>query len=229
MIVLSNICVVRNSIQTLSIENLALEPGLISAFIGSSGAGKTTLLRCIAQMAEYSGSITYNQQPLNALSNKDRTSIVGYIFQEFNLFGHLTALNNCIDPQLIRGVSYEHAREKAEELLESLGVYDQKDYYPKNLSGGERQRVAIARALLLEPSILLLDEPTANLDPSRSKKLFRTLRQIADKETTIAYTSHDYGTIMQADVIYLMERGSIIADWYTRSESMPKNIKKFFE
>lgn len=229
MILLSNVCVIRNKTTTLSIENLVLKPGLISAFIGSSGAGKTTLLRSIAQMAPYTGSITYNQDQLNTLSNKERAAIIGYIFQEFNLFTHLTALENCIDPQLIRGISHEHARQKAEELLESLGVYEQKNYYPKNLSGGQRQRVAIARALLLEPSILLLDEPTANLDPARSKKLFDTLRQLADKGMTLCFTSHDYATIMQADVIYLMEHGSIIAHWYTRSESMPENIKKFFE
>jgi polar amino acid transport system ATP-binding protein len=179
-------------------------------------------------MAPYSGSITYNQQPLNTLSNSERASIVGYIFQEFNLFAHLTVLDNCIDPQLIRGVSHEHARQKAEELLESLGIYDQKDYYPKNLSGGERQRVAIARALLLEPSILLLDEPTANLDPARSKKLFGTLRQIAQTGTTLCFTSHDYATIMQADVIYLIERGSIRARWDKRHESMPLSIQDFF-
>src|SRR5205085_4397909 len=124
--------------------------------------GKTTILKSLVGLISVlKGTIFLdNQKELHTLSDQERAKKIGYVFQDFNLFPHLSVLRNCMDPLLVYGMNESDAHKRAVEVLNQLGMSDFMNYYPLQLSGGQKQRAAIARALCLETSILLLDEPT---------------------------------------------------------------------
>ena len=154
--------------------------GEILALMGLSGGGKTTMLRCIAGLEQYEGSISINR--------KD----VGMVFQYHYLFEHLTVLGNVtLAPVHVRRVSRKEAVEQAIALLKLLGVAHRKDALPRELSGGEAQRVAIARVMAMDPPLLLMDEPTASLDPARRGELGETLQTLTSGGRTLIITTHD--------------------------------------
>lgn len=200
MVKLNNICVKRNNQEILKNITLELLPGTTTLLLGKSGAGKTTLLRAIAGLdIPYAGQITTGNQT------------IGYIFQQFNLFPHLTALQNCIDPLIIRGISYIDAQEIALRVLTQVSMSDYKDYFPRQLSGGQQQRIAIARALCIDSSILLLDEPTASLDPENTALLAHILKQLAAQGQTILLSTQD--TLFARTMFersYLIDEGKIV-------------------
>ena len=172
--------------------------GEIVALMGQSGSGKTTILRSIAALETFeSGTIEIDDvrlpsgTPPAALLRQLRRK-VGMVFQFHCLFDHLTALTNItLAPTLAQAVTLQDAERHARELLRTLGVEHRANALPRELSGGEAQRVAIARALAVDPPVLLMDEPTASLDPERRAELAGLLRALVSRNRTLLVATHD--------------------------------------
>jgi ABC-type polar amino acid transport system ATPase subunit len=189
----------RGDRTILSGTTFSLSAGGVAALMGPSGSGKTTVLRAIAGLERFdAGTIVLNELTLNAGQRHSRHVLktlrrqVGLVFQFHHLFEHLSALRNItLAPMHVLGVSASVAERRAMELLEALGVEHRASALPRELSGGEAQRVAIARALAVDPPVLMMDEPTASLDPSRRNELGELLSRLADQNRTILLTTHD--------------------------------------
>jgi len=176
----------RQGDATLDILNgveLAVWPAQSVALIAPSGSGKSTLLH-IAGLLEHqdTGEVFINQVPTSGLGDSARTRLrrteVGFVYQAHHLLPEFTALENVMMPQLVRGLSARKADARARELLGYLGLKERFEHRPSELSGGEQQRVAIARAVANAPRILLADEPTGNLDPRTSERVFSAMTQL---------------------------------------------------
>lgn len=179
--------------------DLDVATGEVCALMGASGAGKTTVLRAIAALQPFdAGTIAIDDVTLRAGSLPPQSQLgalrrhVGMVFQAHALFAHLTALDNVtLAPVQVLGWDRERAEREALELLESLGVAARARALPRELSGGEAQRVAIARALAMHPTLLLMDEPTAALDPARRGALGEALRGLARQGRALLVSTHD--------------------------------------
>lgn len=195
--------------------NIEIEEGEFVALMGPSGSGKSTLLNQIGLLDfPTSGKVFIEGMDASALSERERAGLrlkkFGFIFQFFSLFMELTALENVMVPGMLAGESVGESKSRAKELLEIVWLGDRLEHKPAELSGGQQQRVAIARALMNEPSILLADEPTANLDSVASMeiiKLFRSLNE--SRGITIFMVTHEeeYGKL--ADRIIRLKDGMI--------------------
>lgn len=198
---------------------LTLPAGRICALMGVSGAGKSTVLRAVVALEAFDhGMIVVDGVSLHAgpvpreALLRDFRGKVGMVFQQHALFPHLTVREN-VTLALIHaaGVSTHQADQTAESLLQSLGVAHRSAAYPTQISGGEAQRVAIARALALDPPLLLMDEPTAALDPARRSALAETLRALAAAGRTLLITTHDIEFAKAAaDEVAIMAHGEIV-------------------
>ncbi len=195
----SAIDVARGSRTVVQDVSLTVERGESVALIGASGSGKTTVLRAIAGLEPISAgrivvdgvTVTPGAIPRGHV-RRELYRRVGMVFQFHHLFAHLTAAHNVwLAPVHVRGEARENAERHALELLDQLGVAQRAHAMPHELSGGEAQRVAIARALAMGPQILLLDEPTASLDPARRGELAATLRRLAADGCAVLTASHD--------------------------------------
>ena len=212
MVVVNNLTVTLQNKNILNSVSCALLPGRITTFIGKSGAGKTTILQSIVGLNSLGqGSIAVAGVAISSLLPQKRSELVGYVFQDFNLFPHLSVLQNCTDPLIVRGVSLHVARQKAVEQLRQLDMQDFIESYPSQLSGGQKQRVAIARALCLQPQVLLLDEPTASLDPINTELLIMVLQKLAACGLTIGLSSQDMDFVRKIfDRVYYVQDGNIV-------------------
>ena len=188
----------RESRAIVEDVTFAASRGERMALMGASGAGKTTLLRAIAGLEPLAaGSIAVGRASSSAVdagggSAADLRRRVGMVFQFHHLFAHMSALQNVwLAPVYVGGQPRARAEAHARELLDKLGVGARADAMPDELSGGEAQRVAIARALAMDPPVLLMDEPTASLDPARRTELAATVRALAADGTTILMATHD--------------------------------------
>jgi ABC-type polar amino acid transport system ATPase subunit len=189
----------RGDRTILSRTTFSLSRGGVAALMGPSGSGKTTVLRAIAGLERFdAGTIVLDELTLTAGGRHSTEALkklrrqVGLVFQFHHLFEHLSALRNItLAPMHVLGVSATVAERRARELLEALGVEHRASALPRELSGGEAQRVAIARALAVDPPLLMMDEPTASLDPSRRNELGELLTRLADQSRTILLTTHD--------------------------------------
>jgi ABC-type polar amino acid transport system ATPase subunit len=189
----------RGTREVLRGVTMRVEQGELVALMGLSGGGKTTVLRAITALEPFdAGTIDVGGVLLEAGRTPSRHTIrelrrhVGMVFQDHHLFAHLTALENVtLAPLHVAHASRPDAERSAVALLESLGVAHRKNAYPRELSGGEAQRVAIARAMAMEPPLLLMDEPTASLDPARRLELGQTLRSLTTGGRTLLITTHD--------------------------------------
>lgn len=189
----------RGAREVLRGVTFGVQPGELVALMGLSGGGKTTVLRTITGLESFdAGSIDVAGVVLRGGETPSRATLrglrrnVGMVFQFHSLWEHLTALENVtLAPMHARGVTRSDATTRAESLLQSLGVAHRSHAYPRELSGGEAQRVAIARAMAMEPPLLLMDEPTASLDPARRSELGQTLRQLTSGGRTLVITTHD--------------------------------------
>ncbi|MDX8353707.1 ABC transporter ATP-binding protein [Cognatiyoonia sp. IB215182] len=172
-----------NEVQVLQGASLDVAPGEVTALVAPSGAGKSTLLH-IAGLLDTSngGTVTINGTDMTSLSDRKRTAVrrasVGFIYQFHHLLPEFTALENIVLPQLANGVDDKAAKDRAMTLLDRVGVAERADHRPAALSGGEQQRVAFCRALANAPSLLLADEPTGNLDPETSDRVFDALMSL---------------------------------------------------
>lgn len=185
----------------------------ITTFVGKSGAGKTTLLRCIGGLQPIaSGLIMINGIDVVTLSAQERAQRVGFVFQDFNLFPHMTAFENCMQPFMLTGaVTYENAVKKVTQLFEKFDIVACERAYPRQLSGGQKQRIAIVRALCLEPQVLLLDEPTSALDLDNTMILVKLLKQLCADGITVVLVSQDSAFVeLVKDVVYTVADGKVV-------------------
>ena len=194
--------------EVLKGVSLAAKAGDVISIIGSSGSGKSTFLRCINLLEQpHAGKILLNGEELKLKPNKDGAlkavdakqlqrmrSRLSMVFQHFNLWSHMSALENIMEaPVHVLGMSKKQALEKAEFYLAKVGVGHRKDAYPAHMSGGEQQRVAIARALAVEPEVMLFDEPTSALDPELVGEVLRVMKDLAQEGRTMVVVTHEMG------------------------------------
>jgi putative ABC transport system ATP-binding protein len=195
--------------------SLQVKGGEFLTIMGTSGSGKSTLLHLIAGLTNPTvGNVKINDNEIFNLSDAERTKFrcrnIGVIFQAFNLIPTLTASENILLPSLIYGGS-KVAGAKLESLLRVLEIYDRRNHRPDSLSGGEQQRVAIGRALLIDPAIILADEPTGNLDSVNSTNICKLLRDLCDKEhRTIVLVTHEKSVADWGDRCVILKDGRII-------------------
>ena len=202
--------------QTHVLKDITLEVERqeVAVVIGPSGSGKSTLLRCTNRLEEIrSGEIRLAGEHISdpdADVNRLRQR-VGMVFQSFNLFPHMTARENImLGPREVKRLPEDEAREKAESLIEEVGLGDQADSYPTELSGGQQQRVAIARALAMDPEVMLFDEVTSALDPELVGEVLDVMRDLARGGMTMLVVTHEMGFAREVgDTITLMADGRI--------------------
>ena len=196
--------------------DLTIDKGEFVAIWGPSGSGKTTLLNLIGAIDQpTSGQFNIEGQEIKKLSDNKRTELrnrsIGFIFQGFNLIPVLSALENVMLPLEIRGASFSKAKEKALWRLDEVGLSDFVSHRPDKMSGGQQQRVAIARALVTGPSLVIADEPTANLDSDTSRKIIGLMRNLNEKEkTTFIFSTHDQRLLDQVKRLVRLEDGKIL-------------------
>jgi len=193
--------------------SLDVQPGEVVLIMGPSGSGKSTLLLMLGALLKATeGTIALDGLELSALSENKLPDIrlrnFGFIFQDFNLLSALNVQDNVAFAAELTGMGHHAAREKAATLLGNLGLGHRLHFSPEKLSGGEKQRVAIARALVNEPTLILADEPTANLDSKAGHETMRLLRQIAkDEGRSVVIVSHDQRIKDIADRVLWLEDG----------------------
>lgn len=213
--------------EVLKGVSLTAKAGDVISIIGSSGSGKSTFLRCINFLEKPSeGSIMVNNQQITLVRDKDgqlkvadkeqlralRTSLT-MVFQHFNLWSHMTVLENVMEaPIQVLGLSKAEARERAIRYLDKVGIDARAQAkYPVHLSGGQQQRVAIARALMMEPQVLLFDEPTAALDPEITAQIVSIIRELAQTRITQVIVTHEVEVARKtASRVVYMENGHIV-------------------
>ena len=170
----------RKTLNVLDEANVEIKSGEIVALVGPSGSGKSTFLQTVGLLDKpTSGDLVIGGQDTAAMNDKERTLMrrqyIGFVYQFHYLLPEFTALENIIIPQMVAGVTRHDASLRAKELLDILKIDHRANHRPATLSGGEQQRVAIARALANKPKLLLADEPTGNLDPETSERVFELL------------------------------------------------------
>jgi ABC-type sugar transport system ATPase subunit len=189
--------------------NLDIEAGELVVIIGRNGAGKSTLLDVIAGLTEYSGQVFFNQRNMNSVRAENRG--VGYLLQDIYLFPHLTTYENIAFGLRAGGCSSSRIRKKVDETLDMLQIAHLKERYPRNLSGGEKQRIGLARSIIMEPKVLLLDEPLSSLDPLTAKCIRNELKILQKRlNLTMLYVTHGHSEAQElADRIVVLSEGRI--------------------
>ena len=215
MIVIKDLYKHFGDVKALNGVNLTVEKGKVIVVIGPSGSGKSTMLRCINHLeTPTSGEVWIDGQLLgkNEKALNAARAEVGMVFQLFNLFPHLTAIENVtIAQKVVRGRSQEEAKEIAMAQLKRVGIPEKADVYPNNLSGGQQQRVAIARSLAMNPKIMLFDEPTSALDPEMIKEVLDVMLDLAKEGMTMVCVTHEMGFARSAaDEVLFMDEGVIV-------------------
>ncbi len=213
------------SMEVLKGIDIDLHRGEVLAVIGPSGSGKSTMLRCINYletidrgsiriMGDYLAEQGTEGEAVYAEPAKLREilSHTGMVFQQFNLFPHMTVLENLMEaPIQVKHMAREEIQPVAEELLQKVGLHDRKDAYPARLSGGQQQRVAIARALAMHPDIMLFDEPTSALDPELTGEVLKTMRELAESHMTMIVVTHEMAFAREAaNHVIFMADGNIV-------------------
>ncbi len=198
--------------------DLTVQRGEIVALVAPSGAGKSTLLHIAGLLdTANSGTVKIGGAAMDGLSDRKRTAVrrqeVGFIYQFHHLLPEFSALENVVLPQLANGVGRADAEARARSLLEQVGVANRADHRPAALSGGEQQRVAFSRALANEPRLLLADEPTGNLDPATSARVFEALMSLV-RGTGLAavIATHNMELAAQMDRVVRLDDGHLVAD-----------------
>jgi putative ABC transport system ATP-binding protein len=185
------------TILALDKVNLSISQGEFVSVIGPSGSGKSTFLLTLGGLIRpTSGQVRINRTSLYEVDYKERARIrlltLGFMFQTFNLIPYLTAIENVEVPMSLAGIPQKEQNRKAQELLDRVGLAHRIKHRPAQLSVGERQRVALARTLANDPSIILADEPTGNLDPDLSREVIEYFKQFAEKGMTVVMVTHDH-------------------------------------
>ena len=207
----------NGTVTALDDINLEILQGEIFGIIGLSGAGKSTLVRCINYLeTPTAGRVIFEGQNLSMMKEseirKARQSM-GMIFQQFNLLAQRNVLQNVCFPMEIAGVPKAEAKKRAAELLKLVGLEERMKAYPAQLSGGQKQRVAIAGVMAMKPECIVLDEPTAMLDPNGRKEVIRTVHELNRAEgITMVLITHYMEEVVDADRVIVMDDGHIVMD-----------------
>jgi putative ABC transport system ATP-binding protein len=203
------------AVQALRDIHWTLEKGAMAVVMGPSGSGKSTLLMIAgALLSPTRGRVEVDQMELGRLASADlsrlRLKHIGFVFQSFNLFPALTALENAALPAILAGISRKESLERGAGILNRLGLKRRLNHVPEELSAGEKQRVALARALVNDPPLLLVDEPTANLDSVSGQQILALLQQINEKDgKTIIVVTHDPRIAQTSTSLWWLEDGQL--------------------
>ncbi|MBE5780864.1 MAG: amino acid ABC transporter ATP-binding protein [Clostridiales bacterium] len=208
--------------EVLKSISFTVEKGETVAVIGTSGAGKSTMLRCLIGLEQANGgTITVQGESFlkdgSYVAEAEQRRIcskMGMVFQNFNLFPHISVMDNLIyAPVHVRKEDKKTAMERAMEHLKMVGLVGKESAYPGQLSGGQKQRVAIARALMMDPDVLLFDEPTSSLDPQLTAEVLAVMRDLAQKKMTMVVVTHEMGFAREAaDKVLFMGGGHILEE-----------------
>lgn len=211
--------------------NFSVEKNEFIAIMGPSGSGKSTLMNIIGLLDSPShGTYKINSRVASRLKSKQRAKIrrdtVGFVFQSFNLLPRLSALENVALPLQYSGVTQVKRLKLASEMLDRVGLAQREYYYPPQLSGGELQRVAIARALINDPSLIIADEPTGNLDSQASRVVMELLSEIHKAGSTVLMVTHNPALTRYANRVVYMYDGAIIHDQKNALGEIPDILKR---
>jgi len=203
--------------ESVVLNNISfrIKKGEFISIVGPSGSGKSTLLNIIGALDKpTSGQVIINGFNIVSLNESEiaqmRNNLIGYIFQSFNLINRTSVQKNIEIPAIIMGMNRNVRRYRSQRLLDLLGINDKGEYQPMNLSGGQQQRVAIARALINNPTIILADEPTGNLDTKTGKEVFDLLKMLTRKyKKTIVMVTHNPELALETDKTIFIRDGKI--------------------
>jgi putative ABC transport system ATP-binding protein len=204
-------------VKALKGVNFQIDSAAFVSFVGPSGSGKTTLLNLIGSLDKPTeGSLEVADTDISTLDRKQsayfRGNNIGFIFQDFNLIPVLTAYENVEYPLLmVQNITAVERKKRVLDLLDAVGMTEQKDKYPDQLSGGQKQRVAVARALVTKPKLVLADEPTANLDSKTAYMVIGLMKKMRDEMgTSFLFSTHDQKIVGEAEILYTLQDGELI-------------------
>tara|TARA_B100001029_G_scaffold7726_1_gene5420 strand:+ start:441 stop:1160 length:720 start_codon:yes stop_codon:yes gene_type:complete len=214
-------------VRALDGINIEVERNDYLAFIGSSGSGKSTMLNILGCLDRpTSGQYHLNGKNVAKLYQNELSEIrnleIGFIFQSFNLLPRANALNNVMQPLVYRNIGFRNRRSMAMEALTRVGLKERVDHLPNQLSGGQRQRVAIARALVTQPSILLADEPTGNLDSKTTLEIMELFDELHDEGHTLIVVTHEEEIAQHCRRVVEMKDGKIFSDNSSKKKAHEK-------
>ena len=233
MVKVENVCKSFGTLQVLKNITLEVSKGEVVCIIGPSGSGKSTLLRCLNHLERITSGRVYIEDEMidEREAGKDQLKVsqkkvselcteLGMVFQRFNLFPHMTVLQNVMEaPVTVKKVPKQEAEQDAINLLIKVGLVDKKDEFPSRLSGGQQQRVAIARALAMNPKIMLFDEPTSALDPELVGEVLEVMKDLARDGMTMLVVTHEMGFAREVGSrVIFMDNGEI------KEEGKPEDI-----
>jgi putative ABC transport system ATP-binding protein len=209
-------------VRALRSVSLTINKGEYVAIMGASGSGKSTLMNVIGCLdTPTSGTYILSDSDVSHLSDDELAEIrnkeIGFVFQTFNLLPRNTALENVMLPLVYAGIKKQQRILKAEKILAEVGLSDRIEHKPNELSGGQRQRVAVARALVNNPSILLADEPTGNLDSKISEEIMQLFAEIHRKGNTLIVVTHEESIALHAHRIIRLKDGEIESDYINQN------------
>jgi len=212
------------TVKALDHINLSIVKNEYIAFIGSSGSGKSTMMNilgCLDKPTE--GDYLLNKKDVSSMTAKELATIrnqeIGFIFQSFNLLPRATALYNVMLPLVYKGIGIAERKRLATKVLEKVNLVDRMDHIPSQLSGGQRQRVAIARALVTNPSILLADEPTGNLDTQTTRDIMTLFDQLHSEGQTIIVVTHEADIANHCHRVVRLSDGRVVEDHLNNRET----------
>ena len=203
------------NLEVLKGVNMKIEQNSFVTIMGKSGAGKTTLLQVVGTLLTPTcGQVIIDNTDVFKLKDKQlaafRNRHIGFIFQFHQLLAEFTALENVMMPALIAKTNYRQAQQRAKELLERMQLSERLEHKPSELSGGEKQRVAVCRALMMNPSVILADEPSGSLDSQNKKELHKLLLDVKQQfKQTIIVVTHDEELAKISDKVYMMQDGVV--------------------
>jgi polar amino acid transport system ATP-binding protein len=218
-------------VEVLKGINLQVAPREVFCLVGPSGSGKSTFLRCINHLEKVDAGrlsvdgelVGYRQAggKLHELRDREvstKRREIGMVFQRFNLFPHMTAIQNVMEaPIRVKREDKTEVRDRAEQLLERVGMKDKAHAYPTQLSGGQQQRVAIARALAMRPKLMLFDEPTSALDPELVGEVLDVMRGLAEDGMTMIVVTHEMGFAREVgDALVFIDQGVVVESGHPR-------------